>query len=262
MLANGWTWIGFLIFFVLTSNAKADVVTIFDVRNTLPLSNAEPLFRDYYINAGSERGLRAGMIVTVRRKMALYDSYRNKSPGDLHIQVGKVKIILVQDGLAVARDHAAISRTTHPLLEYDFVMAGDELDLATVAPDTESNKTGDAAEVSAEKVVDAVQSQPTLKGAIEPRVPAQTPPKGDSIVSPDAPSSPSSASPGSAEPTPPSPDSQEQVRASEITVPTPVSATPVASPMRRETPVVVPAETSGIQAKPAQEVLQSGNSVI
>lgn len=145
MFANGWTKIQMtitlgLIFFSFQSYSQQLDITVFDVRNTIALSDTEPTYKDYYLNAGSERGLRKGMIITVVRKMALYDSYQNKSPGDLEVEVAKIKIIHVQKGLSVARDHGDISRISHPILDNDFVMVGDELDLDSITTDAKEKK--------------------------------------------------------------------------------------------------------------------------
>ena len=71
------------------------------------------------------------MVITVTRRRALYDAYQNKSPGDIKVPVGKLKIIHVQNGLSVARLHTTLSRINIPVLEYDFILVGDKLDIAS-----------------------------------------------------------------------------------------------------------------------------------
>ena len=70
----------FLSVFMIAMNAWADL-TIFDVRKNLPMSDDEKVLRDFYINAGSEAGLATGMVITVQRRMPLYDSYQNRTGG-------------------------------------------------------------------------------------------------------------------------------------------------------------------------------------
>src|SRR5690606_35486488 len=101
--------------------------------------------KDYCLNAGSSRGLRPGIIITVVREISLYDSYENKSAGEMKLEVGKVKQIHVQKDLAVARDYSPISRVNLPLLDYDFVMVGDTLDLDCMT--TESKSKSAAVEI-------------------------------------------------------------------------------------------------------------------
>ncbi|NJM10245.1 MAG: hypothetical protein HC883_05130 [Bdellovibrionaceae bacterium] len=81
---------------LIMNSALAEELTIFDVRKNLPMSDSEKVYRDFYINGGNEAGLSAGMIITVERRMPLYDSYQNRSAGDLQLKVAKIKIIHVQ----------------------------------------------------------------------------------------------------------------------------------------------------------------------
>lgn len=147
MFAKGWMIAAFLIsllfnilIFPHQSYSQQQNINVFDVRNTLALSDDEPTYKDYYLNAGSERGLKAGMVITVTRSQALYDSYQNKSPGELRVEVGQVKLIHVQKGISVARDYADVSRVSHPILDYDFVMIGDELDLDTITTEAKEKR--------------------------------------------------------------------------------------------------------------------------
>lgn len=79
----------FLSVFMIAMNAWADL-TIFNIRKNLPMSDDEKVLRDFYINAGSEAGLATGMVITVQRRMPLYDSYQNRS-GNLDLKVAKIK---------------------------------------------------------------------------------------------------------------------------------------------------------------------------
>src|SRR5689334_6598209 len=103
-----WCFVSVLFFRAVP--ALADEIAIFDVRKNSTLSDSEPAFRDFYISRGSESGLRPGMIVTVKRRMPLYDSFHNRSAGDLTVSVGRVKIIHVEKELAVAREHSQFNR--------------------------------------------------------------------------------------------------------------------------------------------------------
>lgn len=71
--------------------ATAGELTIFDVRKPIALSDKEAPVKDYYINAGAEAGLQKGMIITVMRKVPLYDNYQSRSAGDLTVPVAKSK---------------------------------------------------------------------------------------------------------------------------------------------------------------------------
>jgi len=151
----------------IASTAFASDVTIFDARKSLSLSDSEPSYRDFYLNGGSDAGLKAGMIFSVIRKLPLYDTYENRSPGDLVIRVGKIKIIHVQKSISVARLHSMLTRDNLPLLEDNFIMVGDKLDLGSAEGDKKA-EASDAkpAPVEAEPAAKAPAPEPTA--AVEP----------------------------------------------------------------------------------------------
>lgn len=128
----------------LSSFTHATEITIFDMRKSLSMSEQDPSYRDFYINRGSDAGLRPGMVITVTRRIPLYDSYQNRSAGDLRVNVGRVKIVHTQPGLSVARLFDEMSRENQPLLEDNFIMVGDELDLASAT--SEAKAKGKAAQ--------------------------------------------------------------------------------------------------------------------
>lgn len=123
-----------IMIFYFASEVSADEMVIFDVRHSIRLADDEIAYRDYYINAGSLKGLKPGQVFTVRRSLSLYDSYQNRSPGELVVDVAEVKIIFSQDHIAVARDYKYFDRSELPLIEQDFVMIGDRLDPTTAKP--------------------------------------------------------------------------------------------------------------------------------
>jgi hypothetical protein len=130
------------------TSAFADL-TVFDVRKNFPMTNGEKTFKDYYINGGAEMGIKQGMVITVNRRRALYDAYQNKSLGNLKVPVGKLKVIHVQNGVSVARLFSSFSRENIPGLEFDFILVGDQLDMASAYMSKKSAKK--SAELQREK---------------------------------------------------------------------------------------------------------------
>ncbi len=177
----------FTVLFTLSVNAWADL-TIFDVRKSLPMSDDEKALRDFYINGGSEAGLANGMVITVQRRLPLYDSYQNRSAGDLDLKVAKVKIIHVQKGLAVARLHSEFTRESAPLLEDNFIMVGDRLDLGSATSDSKGgDKKSDASESAPEPVAShRANSARIFVNAVElsSESPRQNPPIPNAIENP------------------------------------------------------------------------------
>lgn len=120
---------------ILTPFLYAKDVFVFDVRKNLTMSDNDPVYRDYYINAGRNHGIRPGMMIAVTRRQALYDSYTNSSPGDLSVLVGKVKIIQASDTVSVARLVGLVSHDKIPILDVEAIMIGDHLEVGTAQMD-------------------------------------------------------------------------------------------------------------------------------
>jgi hypothetical protein len=138
----------YLLLLLVPLQVWADL-TVFDVRKNLPMSDSDPVFRDFIINGGTEAGLSVGMVVSITRRIPLYDSYQNRSAGDLQVKVARVKIIHAQHGLAVARLHAEFSRESTPLLEDNYIMVGDHVDLASAGSDKKAESSSESAPPSA-----------------------------------------------------------------------------------------------------------------
>jgi len=121
----------FLLIIFLSSISFAKDVTVFDVRRPLAMDDSQHTPKDFYINAGSNDGMKVGMIVAVQRRQALYDVYQNKSPGDLVVMVGQLRIIHVQAEISVARLESITKNDESPAVDFDAVMVGDKVDLSS-----------------------------------------------------------------------------------------------------------------------------------
>lgn len=108
-----------------------DAPVIFDVRRSLPLEPNEPVYHDFYINAGPETGLKKGMYVTVVRQLPVHDPIQNKQQATLNVTVGKLQVLQVEDGLTVARLNSELGDEERPVLEFEAIMIGDKVDLSS-----------------------------------------------------------------------------------------------------------------------------------
>jgi hypothetical protein len=104
-------------------------INIIEVRRNIPLSDEEPVYKDFYINAGNEAGLKRNQVITVYRRMAIRDAAGTQTFGELDIPVGQLKVISVISRVAVAREYKLISREDEPMLEQIGMMIGDRLQL-------------------------------------------------------------------------------------------------------------------------------------
>lgn len=132
---------------------------IFDVRRSLPLEPDEPVYHDFYINTGPESGLKKGMFVTVVRQLPVHDPILNKQQATLSVTVGKLQVLQVERGITVARLNSELPDEERPVLEFEAVMIGDKIDLAsatTVAPKAPKKKVRASASTEASPEEDAV----------------------------------------------------------------------------------------------------------
>ena len=123
--------------FVMSSSASAQTSgahgpMIFDVRRTLPLEPDEPVFHDFYINAGPEAGFKKGQYITAVRPVTIQDPILNKQQAILDVTVGYLLVIQVQRGITVARLFGELLDEERPALEYESIMIGDRIDLESI----------------------------------------------------------------------------------------------------------------------------------
>ena len=127
------------------SQAQEKEFTVFDVRKTLPLNDEQKVFKDYYVNIGSESGVKAGTILEVYRKVPVIDIYRNKAQGDLVIPVAHLRVIQSQKTMSVARVETVANPKDIPVVQFEAVMMGDRVQVASTKVDI---KVDNAAQVN------------------------------------------------------------------------------------------------------------------
>jgi hypothetical protein len=120
----------------LSNFATANDITIVDVRRNIPLSDEEPVYKDFYINGGSDDGLKKNLVVTVIRATNIRDASGAQSFGEILIPVGQVRILATYPKVSVAREYKSLSRDENPMLEQTGIMNGDKIDLKNSFVDT------------------------------------------------------------------------------------------------------------------------------
>jgi len=108
---------------------------VFDVRKSLPLTGKEGTFRDYYVNLGTDNGAKVGSILSVKRRLPVIDVYRNQAQGDLVVEIAKLKVIHSQASMSVGRIVSLVNPKSIPVVQYESVMMGDQVELTATAED-------------------------------------------------------------------------------------------------------------------------------
>lgn len=116
-------------------------MSIVEVRRNIPLSDEAPVYKDFYLSAGAEAGLKKNMVVTIVRKTNIRDATGTQSYGEMEIPVGQLKVIAVLGRAAIAREYKLISREDEPMIEQIGMMIGDAISMDGSFVD---NKTGSA----------------------------------------------------------------------------------------------------------------------
>lgn len=107
--------------------ARAQDITIVDVRRNITLAEDDIVYKDFYLNAGEGSALKKNLVVNVKRKINVRDS-ATKNVGDFEAVVGQLKIIHLGNKVAVAREFKLLSRDEAPMLEQIGIMTGDRID--------------------------------------------------------------------------------------------------------------------------------------
>ena len=111
------------------ASAQADDFSIIDVKRNIQMSENEPVSRDYYISAGSSQGLKINMVLPVFRRVPVRDPSGGQTLGDLQVPVGQLKVLFLQDRLAIAREFQLSDPELAPVLDQKGVMIGDRVQL-------------------------------------------------------------------------------------------------------------------------------------
>lgn len=115
--------------FYIRSIAEAEI-QIIQVKRNIPLSDEEPIYKDYYLSGGSKNGLRMNLVVPVNRWVNLRENNQSQDQALKILEpVAWLKIIYVQDQLAVARLYEPSNYKNDPILEQPGVMIGDIVSL-------------------------------------------------------------------------------------------------------------------------------------
>lgn len=122
-----------LIFMVLAGTIgtahSADFMVTAVVRE-FPMKSGETLYKDFYINAGSNNGLRKGAYIEAMRKMAAFDNVNSKLAGDTQVKIARLQIIHIDKNLSIARLVKFYEKDKNPIAGFDTVMIGDVIQVA------------------------------------------------------------------------------------------------------------------------------------
>jgi hypothetical protein len=81
--------------------------------------------KDFFINVGSSQGIKPGTLLEVSRKMPTYDLLGEKLYKEIVFPIGTIKVIHVEQGVAIARLDKMLPSDKTPALSPRAIMVGD-----------------------------------------------------------------------------------------------------------------------------------------
>lgn len=104
----------------------AEEASVFSVHQGVALGNPGETTRiDYFVSAGTKHGLKVGAFVEVYRKQPAFDDQTQKWVGDYLIPFAKMKVVHVEDSMAVGRLDSAYKADQTAAVSPLAVMVGD-----------------------------------------------------------------------------------------------------------------------------------------
>lgn len=103
---------------------------ITSVIREVPMKQNDTQYKDFYINAGVNNGLRKGVFIDAIRKMGVYDNMNAKLIGDTPVKVARLKVIHSDKTVSIARLVKYYDKEETPLSGYDSVVVGDLIEVS------------------------------------------------------------------------------------------------------------------------------------
>ena len=117
---------------------SADIL-IMNAKRNIQLAEDDIIFKDYYLNAGTQAGIKKNTLLNVYRRQIIYDSTGTQNMGELKTIVGQLKVIAVDQNIAVARETVLASRESEPMLDQIGIMIGDSAEISTAPIDNKKS---------------------------------------------------------------------------------------------------------------------------
>ena len=110
----------------LPNSGRAAEFTVYSVYQHLDMGNEnEKPQKDFYINMGTEHGLRKGSTVTVIKRVPTYDAVSEKLYREMAFPYARLKIVHAEQSLSVGRIEKVYPIDSIPAVNPQAVMVGD-----------------------------------------------------------------------------------------------------------------------------------------
>ncbi len=119
--------IAIVLIWTITSSSAREYV-VYNIGIEIPMSDEVIPKKNFYINMGSNQGLREGVVVDVFRVVSRIDPYKTKKRFNYKVKIGELEILHSEDDSAIA-SMSSLKNTDKDALyfEVDGIMIGDHV---------------------------------------------------------------------------------------------------------------------------------------
>lgn len=115
-----------IIFLLISTLGHAQDHLIYSVAQDLPMGFENEIIRtNYYLNIGSEQGVKSGTIVDVYRVISKQNPYDNLKRINYRLKIGELKVLHSDDSASIAIIEKQYNGIKHPILDVEGFMIGD-----------------------------------------------------------------------------------------------------------------------------------------
>ncbi|MCE3011825.1 MAG: hypothetical protein LW878_02055 [Proteobacteria bacterium] len=125
----------FILMILLTSLHSTSVVAksylIYSVAQDLPMGvDEQVLKKNFYVNMGSNQGVKKGTLLDVFRIISVLDPYDNRKRINYRVKIGELKVLHANQEAAITISHKTLTEDL-PVLDLDSFIVGDHVAVAT-----------------------------------------------------------------------------------------------------------------------------------
>jgi hypothetical protein len=118
----------FFILMALSFSVHARVFQIFGIDQDIPMGvKNEVITKNYYVNLGSNQGIKRGSILNVFRNINKYNPYENKKRANYHVKIGELEVIHTEGEIAITIIRELNTTSQNLSVDVDNLMIGDDV---------------------------------------------------------------------------------------------------------------------------------------
>ena len=125
-----WITTTLIVYAICITAAVAGEYKVFGIRTDFPMADDQPLFRDVYVNMGTNQGIKTGSSLDAFRVITTVDELNQRTGRNISFKIAKLKVIHAETDLAVARVTQFLPPDATPVGSFTNVMVGDEVEVS------------------------------------------------------------------------------------------------------------------------------------